>query len=376
MSELSLRPKISIIIPTYNSERYLPFTLDALLTQQGISFKEIEIIFIDGGSRDSTINIITDFVKKYGNFFADFKIIIHDRNYGVSKARNDGIRSSRGRYILLLDSDVKLPPNALSRLVNFIERHGELNIAGVKALHLTPQTIKGNLTIELLQMYSFLGVNREFYSVADVTLVRREVFEEVGLYREDMGPPFSTYEDWELGERIKKAGYRIIMLGDLIAIHKPLPSSSEDSLTRSILIRLSEYISFQKAKALYNVFMSMPLVDRFLVGLVLSIIDVSLLLIFYGVISSRNLFTAIGFSLFICLYLLYMFYSLALSIYHGNRNLRIKVLSISLIYASRIIRYKMLELFLIFKVCQSVARFTFKLKRNERKFNNSTLFRC
>ncbi len=88
---------ISIIIPIYNGEKYIKEALDSVINQ---TYTNLEIIIINDGSVDNSLNIIKDYQLK------DNRIkIINKNNMGVSSARNDGINSSSGKYIMFLDSD-------------------------------------------------------------------------------------------------------------------------------------------------------------------------------------------------------------------------------------------------------------------------------
>lgn len=89
--------KISVIVPVYNMEKYLEKCLDSLVNQ---TLKEIEIIAVNDGSKDKSINILKKYSKKYKNI----KIYDHD-NQGISKTRNFGIEKATGEYIAFIDSD-------------------------------------------------------------------------------------------------------------------------------------------------------------------------------------------------------------------------------------------------------------------------------
>lgn len=98
---------ISVIIPCYNTEKYLPQTIDCILSQ---SYKDIEIILIDDGSADSTAQIIRDYEKKYANVFA-----FYQPNRGQGYERNFGIEKARGKYIHFMDSDDLLDPECYKK---------------------------------------------------------------------------------------------------------------------------------------------------------------------------------------------------------------------------------------------------------------------
>lgn len=102
--------KVSIIIPIYNGEKYLKRCLDSIVNQ---TYKDIEIICINDGSKDSSLKIL----KEYQSL--DNRIVIIDKeNAGVSAARNDGINKSTGTYITFVDADDWLELDAIEILYN------------------------------------------------------------------------------------------------------------------------------------------------------------------------------------------------------------------------------------------------------------------
>lgn len=90
-------PKVSVIIPVYNTEEYLRECLDSVVNQ---TLKEIEIICVDDGSTDNSARIL----EKYATKDSRFKIIAQ-KNQGAGFARNEGIKIAKGEYIAFLDSD-------------------------------------------------------------------------------------------------------------------------------------------------------------------------------------------------------------------------------------------------------------------------------
>ena len=100
--------KVSVVMPVYNTDSYLTAALESICNQ---SLKELEIICINDGSTDNSLNIIQEFAQK------DERILVRtQKNGGVSCARNEGIRLAGGRYIYFMDSDDILAENALSAL--------------------------------------------------------------------------------------------------------------------------------------------------------------------------------------------------------------------------------------------------------------------
>lgn len=108
---------ITVIIPVYNSEEYLEKSIKSIISQTH-PFSKIEIILINDGSEDNSINICKSFSDKYENI-----LLIDKNNAGVSAARNDGMDNARGKYIILLDSDDFLSKKSLHNLFSFFEKH-------------------------------------------------------------------------------------------------------------------------------------------------------------------------------------------------------------------------------------------------------------
>lgn len=112
---------ISIIIPVYNTEKYLKECVESVLAQ---TYKKIEIILIDDGSTDNSYNIC----KKLSVNNKEYSIkIIHIENSGVSKARNIGIKHAKGEYLCFLDSDDYLDDDYLEIMFNTLNK-GKVDI--------------------------------------------------------------------------------------------------------------------------------------------------------------------------------------------------------------------------------------------------------
>tara|TARA_B100001996_G_C18599039_1_gene569099 strand:+ start:244 stop:1017 length:774 start_codon:yes stop_codon:yes gene_type:complete len=109
----------SIIIPTYNSDKYLTETINSIINQDATI--KIECIFADGGSTDSTLNIINNLYQKNIT-----KIIIHNQ-VGLSKALNEAFKKSNGKYLTYLNSDDKLQSNTLIKVKKAFEENSNVN---------------------------------------------------------------------------------------------------------------------------------------------------------------------------------------------------------------------------------------------------------
>ena len=96
---------VSIVIPVYNVEKYLKQCLESVVNQ---TLDKIEVICINDGSTDNSLNILKEYEKKYNNI-----IIIDQENKGPGFARNIGMKRASGKYIYFLDSDDYIELNAM-----------------------------------------------------------------------------------------------------------------------------------------------------------------------------------------------------------------------------------------------------------------------
>lgn len=106
-------PKISIIVPVYKVEEYLPRCIDSILDQ---TFTDFELILIDDGSPDNCGAICDEYAAKDNRI-----VVIHKENAGVSAARNDGLDISKGKYISFVDSDDVIHPQFYEIMLGTID---------------------------------------------------------------------------------------------------------------------------------------------------------------------------------------------------------------------------------------------------------------
>lgn len=122
--------KLSIIVPCYKVEEYLPRCLDSLVNQ---TLEDIEVICINDGSPDNCINILKDYHKKYG----DKIVIIDKKNEGVWRGRKDGIKIAKGEFIGFVDSDDYVALDYAESLYNSaIDNNSDIAVCGFDRIDL------------------------------------------------------------------------------------------------------------------------------------------------------------------------------------------------------------------------------------------------
>ena len=118
-------PKVSIIMPCYNSEKYIEKAIQSVLEQ---TYRNFELIIIDDDSTDKTWEIIEQYAKK------DFRVICtkkDENEKGISKSMNKGIEMARGKYITRMDSDDIIIPEKIFRQVQFLDKNEEYGVCSV-----------------------------------------------------------------------------------------------------------------------------------------------------------------------------------------------------------------------------------------------------
>ena len=103
--------KLSIIVPIYNVEKYIRPCLESIF-RQGLQEDDFEVIAVNDGSKDGSVNIVEDMLADHPNI-----TLVHQENQGLSAARNTGLGKASGKYILFLDSDDLLVDHTLAKLV-------------------------------------------------------------------------------------------------------------------------------------------------------------------------------------------------------------------------------------------------------------------
>ena len=114
-----LNPTVSVILPTYNRAALLPAAIESILNQ---TYKNFELIIIENGSSDNTMELLNTYQKKDKRI----KIINNPMNRGISYARNQGNKIARGKYIAIMDSDDISLPKRLEKQVAFMEENPDI----------------------------------------------------------------------------------------------------------------------------------------------------------------------------------------------------------------------------------------------------------
>lgn len=182
--------KVSIIIPAYNRRNLISGTLKSVYQQ---SYKNYEVIVVDDGSTDNTHEVLEEYTKR-DNF-----IYHYQNNQGRSVARNTGLAKASGEFIMFLDSDDYLEPDAIETLVNLSEEYPLVNIFAA-SYRLIEEDILGNKREIYKREFEYINENILLQQVKMMILnignniIRKQL---IGKYR-GFEPGLDYAEDWKL----------------------------------------------------------------------------------------------------------------------------------------------------------------------------------
>ena len=211
------KPTVSVIIPTYNREKFVTKAIDSVLAQR---FTDLEIIVVDDGSTDNTRDILKPYFSKINYFYQD--------NHGVSAARNTGIAASKGTWIAFLDSDDEWLPEYLDwqmervRLCPSVICHIS-NSVTVLPNKAEEDHFKGTGLAAICKKNDCVTLERPLYAIikhspwfVQAVLMRREVLLSTSLFDRSL----TIGEDLDLIARMSLKGAFGIFNKQLVRIYR------------------------------------------------------------------------------------------------------------------------------------------------------------
>jgi len=180
-------PLVSIVIPTLNSEKTIKFTLESLRI---LDYKNFEVIVVDGYSTDNTLDIVKQYVEKYG-----IRIVLEKRR-GRGVAYNRGVMESRGKYVAFLDSDAMIATSTwIKNAVRIMENDNRVGVVFTKVF--SPPDSK--FIQKIIDTYLCKG-----FTTANGAIYRKDAVLKVGGFNEEM----NYMQEDELLHKLMKAGYK------------------------------------------------------------------------------------------------------------------------------------------------------------------------
>jgi hypothetical protein len=228
-------PRLTIVIPNWNGERFLRLCLTSLRRQTLGAF---ETILVDNDSSDGSIGLVR-------RDFPEVRVISMRENRGFSAAANAGIEASTTEYVALLNNDTEVDPGWLQALFRAADEHPEAGLFASKLVDFYDRRVLDGAgdALRLSGLPYRLGhgeVDRGqfdhpayvFSACGAAAMYRREMLDDVGLFDED----FVSYcEDGDLSFRAQLAGYRCLYVSDALVYHMGSASTGKRSATATRL---------------------------------------------------------------------------------------------------------------------------------------------
>ncbi|WP_218230769.1 glycosyltransferase [Paenibacillus chitinolyticus] len=231
-------PLISIITPSYNQGKFIRETIESVLNQD---YPNIEYIVIDGGSKDETVDIL----KRYGE-----KINwVSEKDNGQADAVNKGILRAKGDFIGWLNSDDTYLPGAIQKAMDFLTIHTDVSMVYGEGFH-----VKENG--EIMERYptepfNYLRLAETCFICQPTGFFRKEIFEKVGLLKEDL----HLCMDYELWMRIGKSN-SIAYIPDYLATSRMYEDnktlSRRKEVYEEVIATVKKYYGYAPVSWLYG----------------------------------------------------------------------------------------------------------------------------
>jgi GT2 family glycosyltransferase len=229
-----MAPRVAVVVPNWNGERFLELCLSSLRKQ---SFSDFETILVDNGSTDGSIGLVEQ-------GFPEVRVISLGENRGFSAAVNAGIQASTTEHVALLNNDTEVDPGWLKALVQAAERHPEAGLFASKLVDFGDRRLldgagdalrRSGLPYRLghgeLDRGQFDNEAFVFGACAAGALYRRSLFEEIGLFDENF---FAYCEDGDLSFRAQLAGHRCLYVPKSVVYHVGSASTGGKRSTTNI----------------------------------------------------------------------------------------------------------------------------------------------
>lgn len=183
-----VNPKVSVIIPVYNGEKYIAYAIESVLCQ---TYKNIEIIVVDDDSKDKTAEVVRNYQETYNQTDKQEGLTyIYQTNQGTAAARNKGIVNSTGEYIALLDYDDIWEPEKIELQVKYMIEHQEVGMVHSDAGFIDKN---GNLIDDMKRPKGFTVYGRCFKELfiqnkirTSTAVIRSSCLDKIGLFDENI----------------------------------------------------------------------------------------------------------------------------------------------------------------------------------------------
>jgi glycosyltransferase involved in cell wall biosynthesis len=223
-------PMISVVMPAYNAESFVGEAIDSVLAQ---TFRDFELIVIDDGSSDRTLDILRDRAAR------DPRVrVFTQSNRGIAATLNRGVELARSEWIARIDADDRMLPHRLERQLAFLGEHPDLSVAGSLIRYISedghPLGTRWSPFTTPEAVSRAVRSNRVIAVPHNAVLMRRSAVQAVG-YR----PEYVPVEDLDLWNRMVERGHRILVQPEVLTEYRIHPHSAGISATRLTNVSVS-----------------------------------------------------------------------------------------------------------------------------------------
>jgi hypothetical protein len=224
-------PVLSVVIPSWNTREYLAACLAHLAAAEKPA---TEVIVVENASSDGSL----EFLRTQ---HPEVRLVVNAKNEGFARGSNQGLAVARGRYALLLNTDTEVAPDAIARLVRFLDEHADYGAVAPRLVHrdgTTQRTVQEFPTLGTalffstpferwfprsaeLRRYFLRDWDQESSRDVDqppaaVLLLRKAMLDRIGLFDENL---WLFYNDVDLAKRMRAAGWRTHYLAEARVVH-------------------------------------------------------------------------------------------------------------------------------------------------------------
>lgn len=298
LNEAKNNSSVTIVIPVFNSEKYVSFCLDHIMK---IEYPQgsLSIVVVDNGSTDNSVNII----EKYD------VLILKEPIANVSKLRNTGASSSKSDFIAFIDSDCCIDKSWLNHGIEILKSDKTIGILGA---YYSVSPSASWLEDTWCSFRKNVSGDVSFLSAGNM-LMRRNVFNIVGGFSEQL----ISGEDYELGQKVRKLGYRVVCDPLMKTVHLGNPKSMADLIAKERWYGLGMFDTIKHGE------LSRPLILVLFV-----ILNVSFLV--WGLFFSNTIVWSSLTSLFACIFFVSLY--LTRNVVSNKISTILKCLPISVCY--------------------------------------------
>ena len=224
--------QVTVVMPAYNAERYIPEAIESVLSQTHADF---EFIIVDDGSTDGTLSIAESYAQK------DRRIrLVSHSNVGEVVSLNRALDLAHNEWIVCMHADDVMLPDRIERQIAFVEENPDVAVASTCVYYInengktvgkyqSPYTSRARIE-ESVQRNEVIGFHHP------AVIMRKSVIKEVGGYRQETWP----CEDVELWNRVIDHGHNVLVQPEYLLKYRKHGSSSSTSVARTRLIRSKE----------------------------------------------------------------------------------------------------------------------------------------